>query len=155
MVVRVAESRAVAVPVEEAYDATIVVPLPDIFHRRHLALPPVVRVDQAGEWGVETGQTRTVRTSDGGAMRETLTELDRPSRFGYRIDQIRGPMRTLVRHLDGRWTFEPAGEGTTITWSWEMTPTSALTAPLVRVVGRMWHEYARQALTTLEEILTA
>jgi hypothetical protein len=114
----------------------------------------VVRVDQEGEWGREVGQTRTVRTSDGGAMRETLTELDRPGRFGYRIDEIRGPMRPLVTHLDGRWTFEPAGAGTRITWSWELTPTSALTAPLVRVVGRMWHEYARRALAELDPLLT-
>ena len=27
--------------------------------------------------------------------------------FGYRISDIRGPMRPLVRHLDGAWTFEP------------------------------------------------
>jgi len=35
--IRVAESRTVAVPLETAYDETIVVPLPDIFGHRHLA----------------------------------------------------------------------------------------------------------------------
>ena len=63
-------------------------------------------------------------------------------------------MRPLVSHLDGAWSFETYGTGTRVTWSWEITPTSALTAPLVRVVGRMWHGYARQALVTLEAILT-
>jgi hypothetical protein len=63
-------------------------------------------------------------------------------------------MRPLVRHLDGAWSFEPDGTGTKVTWSWEITPTSALTAPLVRVVGRMWHGYARHALATLGSILT-
>jgi hypothetical protein len=154
--IRVEESRTVAVPLEAAYDETIVVPLPDIFGHRHLAMPPVVRVeDQDGPWGRALGQTRTIRTSDRGALRETLTELDRPHRFGYRIDRVRGPMRPLVRHLDGAWAFEPDGAGTRITWSWEITPTSALTAPVVGLVGRMWHGYARQALVTLESILTA
>jgi Polyketide cyclase / dehydrase and lipid transport len=155
VVIRVAESHTVAVPLEAAYDGTIKVPLPDIFGHRHLAIPPVVRIEgQEGEWGREVGQTRTIRTSDGGSLHETLREMDRPHRFGYRIDQVRGPMRPLVRHLDGAWSFEPDGTGTKVTWSWEITPTSAFTAPLVRVVGGMWHGYARQALATLGSILT-
>ena len=155
MVIQVAESRTVAVGLEAAYDGTIVTPLPDIFGRRHLAIPPIVRVeDQDGAWGRVVGQTRTIRTSDRGSLLETLRELNRPHRFGYRIDRVRGPMRPLVRHLDGAWSFEPDGTGTRVTWSWEITPTSQLTAPLVRLVGRMWHGYARQALVTLEGILT-
>jgi hypothetical protein len=157
--IRVAESRTVAVPLETAYDRTIGVPLPEIFAHRHLLLPPVVRTEgQDGAWGRHVGQTRTILTSDRGSLHETLRDLDRPHRFGYRIDRVRGPMRPLVRHLDGAWTFEPSGSGTTgtttITWSWELTPTSALTRPLVALVGRMWHGYARRALATLEGIIT-
>ena len=156
MTIRVAESRTVAVPLETAYDRTLAVPLPDIFGHRHLAIPPVVRVEgQDGDWGREVGQTRSIRTSDGGSLHETLRALDPPHRFGYRIDRVRGPMRPLVRHLDGAWTFDPSGADTTITWSWELTPTSPLTRPLVALVGRMWHGYARRSLATLEAILTA
>ena len=156
MTTRVAASRTVPLDPEAAYDATVVVPLPAIFGHRHLALPPVTAVEgQDGEWGRALGQTRTIRTSDGGALHETLTELDRPHRFAYRIDRVRGPMRPLVRHLDGAWAFEPDGAGTRITWSWELTATSPLTAPLVAAVGWMWPGYARQALATLESILTA
>jgi hypothetical protein len=156
MTIHVAESRTVPLALEATYDGTIAVALPDIFGHRHLAIPPVVRVeDQDGEWGREVGQTRTIRTSDGGALHETLTGLDRPRRFGYRIDRVRGPMRPLVRHLDGAWTFEPDGTGTRVTWSWELTPTSPVTAPLVRLVGRMWHVYARRSLAALEKVLTA
>ena len=73
MVIRVAESRTVAVPLEAAYDGTIKVPLPDIFGHRHLAIPPIVRVEgQEGEWGREVGQTRTIHTSDRGSLHETL-----------------------------------------------------------------------------------
>ena len=42
-----------------------------------------------------------------------------------------------------------------VTWSWELTPTSPVTAPLVRLVGRMWHAYARHSLAALEKVLTA
>jgi hypothetical protein len=153
--VSVSESRTVPVPLEAAYAGTATVPLPEIFVHRHLALPPVVRVDgQDGEWAREVGQTRTIRTSDGGSLHETLTVLEAPHRFGYRIDQIRGPMRPLVRQLVGEWSFAEAGAGPTITWSWELTPTSPVTRPVVALVGRMWHGYARHALVTLESILT-
>ena len=155
MTINLSASRTIPVTLEAAYDRTLVVPLPDIFVHRHLAIPPVVRVEgQDGVWGREIGQTRTIRTSDGGALHETLHELDRPHRFGYRIGKIRGPMRPLVRHLDGAWSFEADGSGTRVTWSWEITPTSRLTAPLVGLVGRMWHGYAQRSLATLESVLT-
>lgn len=152
--VSVSESRTVPVSLEAAYAGTATVSLPEIFVHRHLALPPVVRVDdQDGEWAREVGQTRTIRTSDGGSLHETLRVIEPPHRFAYRIDQIGGPMRPLVRHLDGEWSFAAAGSGTTITWSWELTPTSPLTRPVVALLGRMWHGYARHALVTLESIL--
>jgi len=155
MTIHVAESRTVAVPLEAAYDRTLAVPLTDIFGHRHLAMPSIVRVDdQRGEWGEAVGQTRTIRTSDRGSLTETLTELARPHRFGYRIDQIRGPMRPLVPHPPGGWAFAEDGSGTRITWSWEITPSSTLTVPLVALIGRMWHGYARQALASLDAILT-
>jgi hypothetical protein len=154
MVIKVAESHRVSLPLEEAYARTVVASLPDVFAKRQLLLPPVVRVEgQEGEWGSHVGQTRTIRTSDGGSMVETLREVDPPHRFGYRIDHLRGPMRPLVRHLDGAWTFEAEGAGTTITWSWELTPTSPVTAPLVAILGRMWHGYARRALVAVEQII--
>jgi hypothetical protein len=153
--VRLSESRTVPVALEAAYAGTATVPLTEIFVHRHLALPPITRVDgQDGEWAREVGQTRTITTSDGGSLHETLTVLEPPHRFGYRIDQIGGPMKPLVRDLDGEWTFVATGESTTITWSWELTPTSPLTRPFVSLVGLMWHGYARHALVTLESILT-
>jgi len=154
MVIRVAESRTVPVALEAAYDRTLVAPLPEIFVHRHLAIPPVVGVDdQDGEWGREVGQTRTIRTSDGGSLHETLAVIDRPHRFTYTLDRVRGPMRPLVRQVAGAWAFEAAGDGTTVTWSWELTPTSPLTVPVVALVGRMWHGFARHALMTLESVL--
>jgi hypothetical protein len=155
VVVRVAESRTVPLSLEAAYDGTLVVPLPEIFGHRHLAIPPVVRIeDQDGAWGREIGQTRTIRTSDGGACRRRCASST--GRTGSATGSTWcGPMRPLVRHLDGAWTFEPDVTGTRITWSWEMTPTSPLTAPLTRLVGRMWQGYARHSLATLESVLTA
>lgn len=152
--VTLSESRAVPIPVEEAFDRVLTHPLPEIFRRRRLAIPPIKAVrDQDGEWGT-VGQTRTIATSDGGTVLETLTSVDRPLGFGYTISEVRGPMKPLVATADGRWTFEPAGTGTRITWTWELTPTAAgrLVMP---AFGAMWHGYARQALEEVEAILLA
>ena len=146
------ESRAVPVPLEDAFDRVLVHPLPDLIHRRRLAIPPIKEVrDQAGEWGT-VGQTRTIALADGGTMRETLTSVERPHSFAYTIGEVRGPMKPLVAAADGTWAFAAAGTGTRVTWTWVLTPTTVgrLAMP---AFGAMWHGYARQALEEVERIL--
>jgi len=150
--VTLSQSRAVPVPVDEAFDRVLAHPLTEIFRRRWLAIPPVKEVrDQTGEWGT-VGQTRTIVTADGGTVLETLTSNDRPHSFGYTISEIRGPMKPLVASADGLWTFEPAGTGTRITWTWLLTPTAAGRVAMP-AFGAMWRGYARQALEEVEGIL--
>lgn len=152
--VTLSESRAVQVPVAEAFDRVLVHPLPELFRKRRLAIPPIKEVrGQAGEWGT-VGETRTIVTSDGGTMLETLTSNERPSSFGYTISQVRGPMKPLVSTADGRWSFEPAGSGTLVTWTWVLTPT-AVGRLAMPVFGAMWHGYARQALDEVGAMLLA
>jgi Polyketide cyclase / dehydrase and lipid transport len=146
------ESRAVPVSVEDAFDKVLTHPLPEIFRRRRLVIPPIKEVrGQAGEWGT-VGQTRTIVTNDGGKILETLKTVDRPHSFGYTISDIRGPMKPLVAGADGRWSFEPAGTGTLVSWTWVVTPTSAGRV-LMPAFGAMWRGYARQALEEVEAIL--
>lgn len=150
--VTLSQSRAVPVPVDEAFDRVLPHPLTKIFRRRRLAIPPIKEVrDQTGEWGT-VGQTRTIVTADGGTVLETLTSNDRPHSFGYTISDVRGPLKPLIASADGRWTFEPAGTGTRITWAWELTPTAAGRVAMP-AFGAMWRGYARQALEEVEGIL--
>ena len=150
--VKLSQSRAVPVPVEEAFDRVLTHPLPEIFRRRRLAIPPIKVVrDQDGVWGA-IGDTRTIVLADGGTMLETLTSKNRPQSFGYTISGVRGLMKPLVESADGLWTFDAAGTGTRITWSWEITPTSAGRVAMP-AFGAMWRGYARQALEEIEVIL--
>ncbi|WP_353951551.1 SRPBCC family protein [Knoellia sp. S7-12] len=150
--VKLSQSRAVPVAVEEAFDRLLPHPLPEVFSRRRLAIPPIKGVrGQSGTWGA-VGQTRTILLADGGTMLETLTAVERPRSFDYTITDVAGAMKPLVAGAEGRWTFEPAGTGTRITWSWVLTPTTAgrLVMPMF---GAMWNGYARQALEEVERIL--
>ena len=138
-----------------AFDAVLPLPLPQLFDRRYAALPAIREVrDQDGEWGT-VGQTRTIALADRSTMRETLVAVERPSSFGYRIDQLHGPLRPLASSVDGLWTFEEAGTGVRITWSWTVLPSSPATALLMPALGRMWQGYARQALERLEDLLVS
>jgi hypothetical protein len=150
----VSSSRAVPSPVDEAYGHTLRLPLPEMFSRRYLAIPPISRVDQLdpGPWG-EVGQRRVIHLADGGSMLETLTRCDEPDAFGYDITELRGALSPLASLIQGTYAFEKAGTGTRVTWSWLITPRGGLGATVMPVFARMWAGYARQALEQLERSL--
>lgn len=154
MTTQLRSSRSFPVPVERAYDQVLPMPLPSLFSRRYGPISPVSGVrGQAGAWGDGVGQTRTIVLADGGTMRETLVHLERPSRFAYSIDRITGPMKPLVGSAQGAWTFEPAGTGTRVTWSWDVEAANAVGARLMPVFARLWQGFARQGLEQLEPAL--
>jgi hypothetical protein len=151
---RVSASRSVPAALERAFDVVLTEPLPRIFSRRYGPIPPIREVsDQTGDvWGT-VGQSRRILLSDGGSMTERLTTVDRPGSFGYRISDLSGPFKALISGLDGEWTFEPAGTGTRITWTWTLYPTSSVASYALPVFARLWRGYARQALEEVEKIL--
>jgi len=65
------------------------------------------------------------------------------------ITGITGPLGLLVGRAEGEWTFTPSGTATTVTWHWNIYAASALTAPLLPVVGVLWKGYARRSLEVL------
>jgi polyketide cyclase/dehydrase/lipid transport protein len=149
----VEQSRAMPVTGDAAFDGTVPLPLPTLFHRWYGPIPPIKEVvDQTGDWDA-VGKTRTVVLTGGGSMRERLTSYDPPRSFGYTLSDVKGPMAPLVDHVDGLWSFEPAGTGTRVTWRWTIHPRSAFSAPLLPVFGRLWLGYARQSLEELSNQL--
>lgn len=153
MTLHLEASRAVPVAPEKALALVLPAPLPKIFGRRYAAIGPIAEVrDQAGAWDT-AGQTRTIVLADGATMQETLTAIDAPSSFSYEITPLSGPLKLLVGHVAGRWSFSPAGTGTRITWSWDVTPASSAASFAMPVFGWMWKGYARQSLEDLEELL--
>lgn len=150
---RMAQSRTVPIEPDRAFPAVLTAELPQVICRRFGPFPPVREVrDQPPSWG-QVGQTRTIVTSDGGTMREELTVVEAPHRFGYRLDRITGPMKPLVHGLDGRWTFAPVGTGVRITWEWTLHPRTAAAALTMPLIARLWPPYAARVLERIEEML--
>ena len=153
--VHLAASRTYPATVEHAFDVVLPMPLPELFRHRYGPLPPIRSAEGFTEpWGT-VGQTRRITLSDGGTLLETLTHVERPSGFGYRVDSITGAMKPLVASIEGSWSFAPAGTGVRVTWAWDVEPASTVAGYLMPVFGRLWRGYARQALENLEEPLLA
>jgi hypothetical protein len=153
MALDLAYSRTFPVDVEPAFDVVLPMPLTQLFSRRYAAIPAIRQIrDQQGEWGT-VGQTRTIKLADGGTLRETLTSVDRPASFGYRVADITGPMKPLVSELEGAWRFAPAGTGVQITWAWTVHPRRPFGRAAMPLFARMWRGYARQAMEEIEGVL--
>ncbi|TPG35880.1 SRPBCC family protein [Mycolicibacterium hodleri] len=149
----VEQSRAIPVTQDAAFDGTVPIPLPTLFHRWYGPIPPIKTVEgQTGDWD-EVGKSRTVFLRGGGSMREVLTSYDVPRSFGYTLSDVKGPLAPLVEHIEGLWAFEPVGTGTKVTWRWTIHPRSALVAPALPVFGKLWLGYARQSLEELSNQL--
>src|SRR5215207_688649 len=112
---------------EAAYDAVLGAPLEEILGDRSGPIPPVRECrGQEGAWD-RAGQTRTIVLGDGGTIFETLLLADREGGdYRYRLSEVRGPMKMLVRSVEGQFTFVPEGSGARVTWTWTMHATSAV-----------------------------
>jgi Polyketide cyclase / dehydrase and lipid transport len=150
----VEQSRVIPVGVDAAFHGTLPLPLTTIFSHWYGPIGPIKEVrDQTGEWDA-AGQTRVVMLTPSGSFREELTSLDPPHSFGYALTQITGPLGLLISRADGEWRFTASGSATQVSWRWNIHARSALTAPLLPVLGRLWNGYARQSLETLSALLT-
>lgn len=146
-------SRTFPAGVKRAFDEVMPFELTRLFDQRYAAIPSIKGVrGQDGAWGTP-GQTRTVLLTGGGSMHERLTEVVPSKRFAYHLDRVTGPMKALVRSIDGAWEFEKAGTGVRITWRWTVQPRGRVGAAAMPVLERMWQGYSRHNFDNLERLL--
>ncbi|MGU3432152.1 SRPBCC family protein [Actinomycetes bacterium M1A6_2h] len=153
MPITVQQKRLVPIGDTDAFDRTLPIDLGSLFLHRFGPIPAVRDVrGQDGPWE-RVGQVRTVVLADGTSMSEELVQVDSPTVFAYRLTELGGPFGLLVDHVDGRWQFDGVGDHTAVTWQWSLYPRSAMTAPLVRVIGYFWKGYARRGLDQLARLI--
>ncbi len=69
------------------------------------------------------------------------------------LTELRGPLAPLATRIEGSWSFEPAGTGTQVTWTWRAQPRTAWAKPALAGFATIWGGYARQALEELSALL--
>lgn len=137
-------SSSTVVPASQdaAYAGVLDAPLEQLFTERAGLIPPIKEcTGQDGGWDA-VGKTRTVVLADGSSNLETLVEYSRPGNYRYRLTDFTGPMKALVDHVEGQFSFVPEGAGTRVTWSWKIHPTNPLARGVLPVVGFFWRKYA-------------
>lgn len=137
----------------DVFDTVIAMPLPELFDRRIGMIPAVTELRDEPETWRAAGQTRTVVLGDGGRLREQLTAVEAPDRFGYRLEVLAGPMRLLAKGVEGEWRFAPAYGGTRVTWSWRLTLANPAALGVMPVFAVFWRRYAERALGHIEATL--
>jgi hypothetical protein len=149
-------SRTYPVPIETAFDAILPAPLEQVFARGYGPIPAIRGTEQVqpGPWG-QNGYVRTIRMADGGAVREELTRVDRPTAFGYTLSEVSGPMKFLASRVQGLWTFEPEDGGTRVTWEWIVHPASTFSAPLLPIFAMLWRQFAKRSLENIAGLMPA
>jgi hypothetical protein len=131
---------------EDTFDVIVPIDLSTIF-KRWLFIPGVEGVrDQSGPWDT-AGQTRTVLLSDGTSAAESLTSVNRPEGFSYRVGPFPRPLGLLANSANGSWTFTSKAKGVTaIRWTYSFQPAPGR-AWLVRfIIAPAWRRYAQRGL---------
>ena len=142
------------VDIQTAYDVVRPAPLPEVFATRSGPFPPISEVtEQVGEWGTQVGQTRRIHLSDGGTTFETLTSIDAPGPSATSSRRSPARCKLVVGGLRGQWSFATEGDGTRVTWTWEVDPRSPLTVPVVLLLRAFWKSYAAKALVACEQMV--
>ena len=139
---QLSSSTVLAATPEAAFQTLVDAPLEELFPTRSGLIPSIKECEgQDGAWG-NLGQTRTVVLADGSRNLETLVVVEPPHDYRYVLSDFTGPMRMLVRKVEGRFAFEPAGDGTRVTWSWILHPTHPLARLAFPVLGASWRTMA-------------
>jgi Polyketide cyclase / dehydrase and lipid transport len=145
-------SRTYPVPVAEAFDQLLPMPLSDLFTSWYGPIPRIRTTIQNGVWGT-AGQQRTVVFAGPGSVQEHLVAIDRPHEFRYELSRPTGPMALLITRVHGTWAFSPVNAGTRITWAWEVEARNRMAQAVMPVFARLWNGYARAAFDRLERLL--
>lgn len=148
---QMAASRVVPSEIEQTFTIVLPMPLEQLFTRWYGPIPPIRSTEGPDPWGTP-GQRRRVNLVGPGRMTETLTEVEPPHHFSYRLDHVRGPMSVLVAQVDGRWSFTSTGVGTEVTWSWSVAPRTGMQW-LLPTLERLWQGYAKRVLLNLDRLL--
>ncbi len=139
-------------PVDKTFALALGFDVPAIIKRQGL-LPGVKSVaGTAGAWS-QAGQKRILTLTDGSNVEETLIEVA-PSSYKYRVANFSGPFKFLVKEANAAFAAEPRQNGSTLIWTYEFTPTSALAAPIVSVIASsLWTGWMDAALERLKDVL--
>jgi hypothetical protein len=135
----VSSTQTFATTPARAWETLVEAPLETLFDHRSGPIPPVK--SSVGPWG-SVGAARTITLKDGSTNTETMIGSSNPDDYRYELSAFTGPMKALVRRVEGTFEFDAEGDQTVATWSWVIHPTNPVTGLALPVLGFFWKQWA-------------
>jgi hypothetical protein len=119
------------------------------------SIPAILSATTTDGLPLHEGSMRIVNNSDGSAIEEIITALQRPTVQAYKL--IRGfkpPLAWLVHSASGKWSYNATHSGTHITWTFEFKMQHLLAYLFfLAVVKRPFQTAQRICLENLKRVI--
>lgn len=124
-----------------------------IIFKRYGPIPAVVKtVPAAGAAWDKSGLVRQVFLADGNTARETLTKVDAPLFFSYKVFDFTNFINIFAEYAAGEWHFQTNDSATSVRWTYTFTARNALARlPLLFIIKTFFRGYMKQAMKLLKE----
>ncbi len=110
----------ISADVERVFDYSIDCHNLPMLFTGYQSIPAIVSASTSDGLPLHEGSMRIVKNSDGSAIAEIITTLQRPTVQAYKL--IRGfkpPFAWLVHSASSKWLYNETNSGTHITWQFE------------------------------------
>lgn len=144
-------SATIPLPVNAVFERVVHMDVPAFFNGRWPIAAVVSVRDQLGQWN-KIGETRSIHMADGSHITECITDYRASELFAYQLQGLTGPLRQLVKSIDGEWRYSSQGEQLTrIDWCYQFHPRNLLISPLTWLfVKLLWKPYMKQVMQSIE-----
>jgi len=117
-------------------------------------IPGVTRAELRDAEQLAVGVRRTITTSDGVTMDETILGYEVPALHHYRWGgELKPPFSWLVRTGTGHWTFSDEPDGTRVRWTYTFALTTPLVAPVMWALTFLFGRWMKQTLDGLADVV--
>lgn len=118
---------------QQSFEYIVPMDLEHIFHP-YKNIPGIDSTNNKEAW-YKPGLHRTVYFDDGSTSEEYLLSVSPHSGFTYKVNTFTGPLRFLIKQINGSWTFEESPEGLLhIEWTYEFVPKHFMARILLNTV---------------------
>jgi hypothetical protein len=108
------------VDVERVFDYSIDCQNLPMLFTGYQSIPAILSASTTDGLPLQEGSMRIVNNSDGSAIAEIITILQRPSVQAYKLIQgFKPPFAWLVHSASGKWLYNATNSATHITWTFE------------------------------------
>ena len=112
-------------------------------------IPGIVSAKIDGDGVLREGALRSVKLSDGSAIKERVTRFEAPRVHGYEMAEMNALQRLVCTNMISEWTFSDEGGATRIVWHYSILPRSAVMTPVAWLIARLFERAMQRYLDNI------